>query len=167
MPRPGGRPAAAVKACTSGSTDSRIAAATAWPSSRSRAHLTSIDVSSLTVTVRCTAVPAAARSRADFQLAQASPARPEHDEVVSRLHRRVGCRVELHAPVGALDADHDDAEALAQVGLDDRAAGERRARRRCGPAPCSARGCPSWWRAARSPRPPGRSAVCASWRPPI
>ena len=51
----------------------------------------------------------------------------EHDQVISCLHGHVGRRVELHAAVGALDADHHDAEALAQVGLDDRPAGERRA----------------------------------------
>ena len=41
-----------------------------------------------------------------------------------------------------------------------------RAPARCAPAPCSARGCPSWWRAARSrrPRAGARSARAAARR---
>src|SRR5436190_18653003 len=108
MPSPGARPARAVNACTPGTADARISAPIAAPSI------------SLAVMRR----PAAHAGRL-FEPAQALAA-AEDDEVVARVHLRLGLRVEIHLAVGAADADDDDAEALAQAGGDQAAAVERR-----------------------------------------
>src|SRR6185369_16827507 len=99
MPSPGGRPARAVNASTSGLSSSRIAAATAAPS-RTRA---------LTSTRRL--------SRRRFEFPKAGGA-AQHDELIAVFHDGIGCRVELHAPACPLDADHDDAEPMTKIRLD-------------------------------------------------
>ena len=55
----------------------------------------------------------------------------EHDQVVPRLDRRFGLRVEVHLAVGAADADDHDAEALPQPRVDQAASRERRVSATC------------------------------------
>src|SRR3954468_8697674 len=108
MARPGGRPARAVKACTSGSTDSRMAAAIARPSRR-RALIRS---------------PHHGRMAGDrFEVTQI-PRLSEHDEIIADMHDALGRRVELHRSRGSLDPDDHDSEPLAEVCFDDAAPGQ-------------------------------------------
>src|SRR5689334_3547516 len=96
MPRPGGRPARAANAATCGASSARIAFATATPSS----------------------VLADMRLRLVLELLQRVGS-AEHHELVARPHHRLRFGVEFHLAVLPLDADHNHAEPVAQVRIDD------------------------------------------------
>src|SRR5690349_18177900 len=102
MPRPGGRPACAVKAATRGASSLRIRSATTTPS-RTLAG------------IRC---------RLALELFQRIGA-AENDQLVAAAHDRFRIRIEFHLAVLPLNTDDDDAESLPQVRIDDRSPRQR------------------------------------------
>src|ERR1700682_5603423 len=104
MASPGGLPVRAVNAATSGATSARIWLATATPSSsRAGMRATSLGLGPWP-------------RRLSFKTLQRVGA-PEHDQPVATADGALRLGIELHASVLMLDADHDHAEPLTQVGV--------------------------------------------------
>src|SRR5262245_36259824 len=121
MPRPGGRPTRAANAAAAGATSARIWFATATPSSSRAVKLPA-------QSAICNLQSAISSHRLCLELLQRLRM-TEHDELVVRENRRVRLRVEFHALVRTLNADHDHAESLTQIRFENRLVGQPRSRR--------------------------------------